>query len=145
MPIAPSVVNGPMLTPGHAPKSPLFSICRSFSGLTTERIAAIRLSTTSSAHTAITNPSLETIKANRDALLDFASRHFAAAIAIAFTVYVAAVALSLPGALVLSLAFLAAAAAFATARTDPAARRLLLVSVLYLPAILAVMLLDRVV
>ena len=49
------------------------------------------------------------------------------------------------GALVLSLAFLAAAAAFAAARTDPAARRLLLVSVLYLPSILAVMLVDRVV
>jgi heme o synthase len=49
------------------------------------------------------------------------------------------------GALALSLAFLAAAALFARARTDPAARRLLLVSVLYLPAILAVMLLDRVV
>jgi uncharacterized membrane protein YdjX (TVP38/TMEM64 family) len=48
--------------------------------------------------------SLETIKANRDALLDFASRHFAAAIAIAFVVYAGAVALSLPGALVLSLA-----------------------------------------
>lgn len=49
------------------------------------------------------------------------------------------------GALALSLAFLAAAALFARARTDAAARRLLLVSVLYLPAILAVMLVDRVV
>lgn len=49
------------------------------------------------------------------------------------------------GALVFSLAFLGAAVAFAVVRTDPAARRLLLVSVLYLPAIFAVMLLDRVV
>ena len=49
------------------------------------------------------------------------------------------------GALALSLAFLAAAVLFARARTDAAARRLLLVSVLYLPAILAVMLVDRVV
>ena len=47
---------------------------------------------------------LETIKANRDALLAFADRHFAAAIAIAFLIYAGAVALSLPGALVLSLA-----------------------------------------
>jgi heme o synthase len=49
------------------------------------------------------------------------------------------------GALALSTAFLAAAVVFARARTDGAARRLLLVSVLYLPAILAVMLVDRVV
>lgn len=49
------------------------------------------------------------------------------------------------GALALSTAFLAAAVVFARARTDAAARRLLLVSVLYLPAILAVMLVDRVV
>ena len=48
--------------------------------------------------------SLETIKANRDALLSFADRHFVAALAIAFVVYAGAVALSLPGALVLSLA-----------------------------------------
>lgn len=48
--------------------------------------------------------SLETIKANRDSLLAFADRHFLAALAIAFAVYVGAVALSLPGALVLSLA-----------------------------------------
>ena len=48
--------------------------------------------------------SLETIKAHRDALLGFADRHFAAAIAIAFVIYAGAVALSLPGALVLSLA-----------------------------------------
>jgi uncharacterized membrane protein YdjX (TVP38/TMEM64 family) len=48
--------------------------------------------------------SLETIKANRDALLAFADQHFVAAIAIAFVIYVAATALSLPGGLVLSLA-----------------------------------------
>ena len=48
--------------------------------------------------------SLETIKANRDALLSFADRHFVSALAIAFVIYVGAVALSLPGALVLSLA-----------------------------------------
>jgi uncharacterized membrane protein YdjX (TVP38/TMEM64 family) len=47
--------------------------------------------------------SLETIKANRDALLSFADRHFVAALAIAFVVYVGATALSLPGGLVLSL------------------------------------------
>jgi uncharacterized membrane protein YdjX (TVP38/TMEM64 family) len=48
--------------------------------------------------------SLETIKANRDALLAVADQHFVAAIAIAFVIYVAATALSLPGGLVLSLA-----------------------------------------
>ena len=48
--------------------------------------------------------SLETIKANRDALLSFADRHFVAALAIAFVVYAGAIALSLPGGLVLSLA-----------------------------------------
>ena len=47
--------------------------------------------------------SLDTIKANRDALLAFADRHFVAALAIAFVVYAGAVALSLPGGLVLSL------------------------------------------
>ena len=48
--------------------------------------------------------SLETIKANRDALLAFAERNFIAALAIAFVVYAGATALSLPGGLVLSLA-----------------------------------------
>ena len=48
--------------------------------------------------------SLATIKANRDALLDFASRHFVASMAIASLVYAGAIALSLPGGLVLSLA-----------------------------------------
>jgi uncharacterized membrane protein YdjX (TVP38/TMEM64 family) len=48
--------------------------------------------------------SLDTIKANRDALLAFADRHFAAALAIAFVVYAGSTALSLPGGLVLSLA-----------------------------------------
>jgi protoheme IX farnesyltransferase len=48
------------------------------------------------------------------------------------------------GALALSLGFFAASAAFGVARSDLAARRLLLASVLYLPAILVVMLLDRV-
>lgn len=48
--------------------------------------------------------SLATIKANRDALLEFASRHYAAAIAIGLLIYAGAIALSLPGGLVLSLA-----------------------------------------
>jgi uncharacterized membrane protein YdjX (TVP38/TMEM64 family) len=47
--------------------------------------------------------SLETVKANRDALVAFADHHFAAALAIAFLVYAGAIALSLPGGLVLSL------------------------------------------
>ncbi len=47
------------------------------------------------------------------------------------------------GALALSLAFLGASVLFRRQRTNVAARKLLLVSVLYLPAILAVMLLDR--
>jgi uncharacterized membrane protein YdjX (TVP38/TMEM64 family) len=47
--------------------------------------------------------SLETIKANRDALLQFTHEHFAAALACGFLIYVVAVAFSLPGALILSL------------------------------------------
>ena len=47
---------------------------------------------------------LEAIKANRDALLRFTEVHFAAALVIAFFIYVGAVAFSLPGALILSLA-----------------------------------------
>jgi uncharacterized membrane protein YdjX (TVP38/TMEM64 family) len=47
--------------------------------------------------------SLDTVKANRDALLAFAQRHFAAALALAFLVYAGATALSLPGGLVMSL------------------------------------------
>jgi uncharacterized membrane protein YdjX (TVP38/TMEM64 family) len=47
--------------------------------------------------------SLDTIKRNRDALFAFTDAHYASALAIAFAVYVAAVAFSLPGALVLSL------------------------------------------
>ena len=47
--------------------------------------------------------SLDAIKANRDALLGFTQGHFAASLAIAFVVYVAATAFSLPGGLVLSL------------------------------------------
>ena len=47
--------------------------------------------------------SLDAVKANRDALLAFADRHFVAALAIAFVVYAGTVALSLPGGLVLSL------------------------------------------
>jgi uncharacterized membrane protein YdjX (TVP38/TMEM64 family) len=47
---------------------------------------------------------LESIKANRDALLGFTERHYAAALVIAFLVYAGAVAFSLPGGLVLSLA-----------------------------------------
>jgi uncharacterized membrane protein YdjX (TVP38/TMEM64 family) len=46
---------------------------------------------------------LDAVKANRDALLAFADKHFVAALAIAFLVYVGATAFSLPGGLVLSL------------------------------------------
>lgn len=46
---------------------------------------------------------LETIKANRDALLQFTSAHFITALAIGFLIYVGAVAFSLPGGLILSL------------------------------------------
>jgi len=49
------------------------------------------------------------------------------------------------GALVLSLAYFAAALLFQRRRDEPTARRLLLASVVYFPAILAVMLVDRVV
>ena len=47
---------------------------------------------------------LDAIKANRDALLRFTEAHFAAALVIAFFIYAGAVAFSLPGALILSLA-----------------------------------------
>jgi len=47
--------------------------------------------------------SLDTIKDNRDALLAFTQAHHAQALAIAFAVYVAAAAFSLPGGLLLSL------------------------------------------
>ena len=47
--------------------------------------------------------SLDAIKANRDALLAFTQQHFAASLAIAFVVYVAVTAFSLPGGLVMSL------------------------------------------
>jgi uncharacterized membrane protein YdjX (TVP38/TMEM64 family) len=47
--------------------------------------------------------SLEAIKANRDRLIGFTESHYVAALAIAFAVYVGAVAFSLPGGLVLSL------------------------------------------
>ncbi len=46
---------------------------------------------------------LDTIKANRDALLRFTEAHFAAALVIAFFIYAGAVAFSLPGGLILSL------------------------------------------
>jgi uncharacterized membrane protein YdjX (TVP38/TMEM64 family) len=46
---------------------------------------------------------LDTIKANRDALLAFTQAHYAQALVIAFAVYVAAAAFSLPGGLLLSL------------------------------------------
>jgi uncharacterized membrane protein YdjX (TVP38/TMEM64 family) len=47
---------------------------------------------------------LDALKASRDALLAFGERHYTAALAIAFAAYVAAVALSLPVATLLSLA-----------------------------------------
>lgn len=46
---------------------------------------------------------LETIKAHRDALLQFTNAHFVTALAIGFLVYAGAVAFSLPGGLILSL------------------------------------------
>jgi len=46
---------------------------------------------------------LATIKRHRDALIAFADAHFVAALALGFLVYAGAVALSLPGGLVLSL------------------------------------------
>ncbi|HBL29184.1 MAG TPA: protoheme IX farnesyltransferase [Acidobacteria bacterium] len=49
------------------------------------------------------------------------------------------------GALVLGLVYLAFGLAFARSRTTPAARRLMFSSILYFPAVLLVMLLDRVV
>ncbi len=49
------------------------------------------------------------------------------------------------GAAALGIAFLAACAAFSRAVTDRAARHLLLASVIYLPAVLAVMAVDRLV
>jgi len=47
--------------------------------------------------------SLDAVKAHRDALLAFTQAHFVASVVIAFVVYVAATALSVPGGLVLSL------------------------------------------
>ena len=47
--------------------------------------------------------SLDTIKANRDRLLAFTESNYVAALALAFVVYVAATAFSLPGGLILSL------------------------------------------
>jgi len=46
---------------------------------------------------------LDTLKANRDALRSFATDHLVLAIVIAFVVYAVAVALSVPGAVILSL------------------------------------------
>ncbi|HVO88306.1 MAG TPA: TVP38/TMEM64 family protein [Casimicrobiaceae bacterium] len=48
--------------------------------------------------------SLQSVKEHRDALLAFANDHFALALLIAFAIYTAIVALSLPGGLILSLA-----------------------------------------
>ena len=48
--------------------------------------------------------SLDALKAHRDELLGFTADHYAAALAIAFAVYVASTAFSVPGALVLTLA-----------------------------------------
>ena len=47
---------------------------------------------------------LDAVKANRDAMLRFTEAHFVAALVLGFVVYAGAVAFSLPGALVLSLA-----------------------------------------
>ena len=48
--------------------------------------------------------SLDAVKSHRDALVAFADAHFVLALAVGFLVYAGAVALSLPGGLVLSLA-----------------------------------------
>ncbi len=48
---------------------------------------------------------LGTIKAHRDGLLRFTQAHYAEAIAVAFAIFVAATAFSLPGGLILSLTF----------------------------------------
>jgi uncharacterized membrane protein YdjX (TVP38/TMEM64 family) len=47
---------------------------------------------------------LETLKANRDALIQYADQHYVAAIVIAFLIYTISTALSFPGGLILSLA-----------------------------------------
>ena len=47
---------------------------------------------------------LETLKANRDALIQYADRHYALALLIGFLIYTVSTALSLPGGLILSLA-----------------------------------------
>ena len=47
---------------------------------------------------------LETLKANRDALIQYAEQHYALALLIGFLIYTVSTALSLPGGLILSLA-----------------------------------------
>lgn len=47
---------------------------------------------------------LETLKANRDALIQYADRHYVSAFVIGFLIYTLSTALSLPGGLILSLA-----------------------------------------
>lgn len=47
---------------------------------------------------------LETLKANRDALIQYADQHYVTALVIGFCVYTISTALSLPGGLILSLA-----------------------------------------
>jgi uncharacterized membrane protein YdjX (TVP38/TMEM64 family) len=47
---------------------------------------------------------LETLKANRDALIQYADRHYLSAFVIGFLIYTISTALSLPGGLILSLA-----------------------------------------
>ena len=47
---------------------------------------------------------LETLKANRDALIQYADQHYASALLIGFLIYTVSTALSLPGGLILSLA-----------------------------------------
>lgn len=47
---------------------------------------------------------LETLKANRDALIQYAEQHYALAVLIGFLIYTVSTALSLPGGLILSLA-----------------------------------------
>lgn len=47
---------------------------------------------------------LETLKANRDALIQYADQHYVAAVVIGFLIYTISTALSFPGGLILSLA-----------------------------------------
>lgn len=84
----------PLPSPGSGTRWPRLLVVAAFAGAVVAFFAL-------GANDALT---LDAVKANRDALQDHAHEHFAAALAVAFVVYAGTVALSLPGALVLSLA-----------------------------------------